>query len=48
MGVSGMLVGTVMMSDEGAYVVDKIWNLQNNFEVQIKMCFMMEEIPKIG
>ena len=40
-GVSGMLVGTVMTSGESLHIYVKIWASKNDFEVQLKMFFMM-------
>ena len=43
MGVSGMLVGTVMISEERAYVLRlKFGNQETFFEVHIKICSMLE------
>ena len=46
MGVSGMLVGTVMAGGEKFYMFKlelEIGNWKSNFEIQNRVCFMMRK-----
>ena len=45
MGVSGMLVGTVMVGGERFYMFKlEFENQKRNFEVQYQVCFVMSKI----
>ena len=44
MGVSGMLVGTVMVGGERFYMLTlEFENQKRNFEIQNQVCFMMRK-----
>ena len=45
MGVSGMLVGTVMVGGERLYMFKlEFENQKRNFEIQYQVCFVMSKL----